>query len=129
MKAGRNDACPCGSGKKYKKCCLAKGPAALAPQRVADSVLRSVIGPPQARSSIARSSKSGSSNVMAHLTTAAKPPSPPDPIAERGDRRFNEFESQSEDGRIAVFHKAMEDTEVMNDSMADEMLSVLRSDA
>jgi uncharacterized protein YecA (UPF0149 family) len=21
-KAGRNDACPCGSGKKYKKCCL-----------------------------------------------------------------------------------------------------------
>jgi len=23
MKAGRNDACPCGSGKKYKKCCLA----------------------------------------------------------------------------------------------------------
>ena len=24
MKAGRNDPCPCGSGKKYKKCCLAK---------------------------------------------------------------------------------------------------------
>ncbi|MFH1283193.1 MAG: SEC-C metal-binding domain-containing protein [bacterium] len=24
MKIGRNDICPCGSGKKYKKCCLAK---------------------------------------------------------------------------------------------------------
>ena len=24
-KIGRNDACPCGSGKKYKKCCLATG--------------------------------------------------------------------------------------------------------
>jgi preprotein translocase subunit SecA len=24
-KAGRNDPCPCGSGKKYKKCCGAKG--------------------------------------------------------------------------------------------------------
>lgn len=24
-KVGRNDLCPCGSGKKYKKCCLAKG--------------------------------------------------------------------------------------------------------
>src|ERR1017187_10371194 len=24
MKAGRNDPCPCGSGKKYKKCCLPK---------------------------------------------------------------------------------------------------------
>jgi len=25
MKAGRNDPCPCGSGKKYKHCCQAKG--------------------------------------------------------------------------------------------------------
>jgi hypothetical protein len=24
-KAGRNDSCPCGSGKKYKKCCALKG--------------------------------------------------------------------------------------------------------
>lgn len=24
MKTGRNDFCPCGSGKKYKKCCLNK---------------------------------------------------------------------------------------------------------
>jgi preprotein translocase subunit SecA len=24
-KIGRNDPCPCGSGKKYKKCCGAKG--------------------------------------------------------------------------------------------------------
>jgi hypothetical protein len=27
-KAGRNDACPCGSGKKYKKCCELKAPKA-----------------------------------------------------------------------------------------------------
>jgi len=25
---GRNDPCPCGSGKKYKKCCIAKEPVA-----------------------------------------------------------------------------------------------------
>jgi len=24
-KVGRNDPCPCGSGKKYKKCCMVKG--------------------------------------------------------------------------------------------------------
>lgn len=24
-KIGRNDLCPCGSGKKYKKCCMEKG--------------------------------------------------------------------------------------------------------
>lgn len=23
-KVGRNEACPCGSGKKYKKCCIGK---------------------------------------------------------------------------------------------------------
>jgi hypothetical protein len=27
MKLGRNDPCPCGSGKKYKQCCLAKDEA------------------------------------------------------------------------------------------------------
>ena len=27
MKVGRNDPCPCGSGEKYKKCCLNKSPA------------------------------------------------------------------------------------------------------
>jgi len=26
MSIGRNDPCPCGSGKKYKKCCLQRGP-------------------------------------------------------------------------------------------------------
>jgi TolA-binding protein len=31
--AGRNDPCPCGSGKKYKKCCLAKDEAAAAAVR------------------------------------------------------------------------------------------------
>ena len=25
-KIGRNDPCPCGSGKKHKKCCLGKAP-------------------------------------------------------------------------------------------------------
>jgi len=29
MKPGRNDPCPCGSGKKYKQCCLAKSVVAL----------------------------------------------------------------------------------------------------
>ena len=29
MKIGRNELCPCGSGKKYKKCCLRKGKNAI----------------------------------------------------------------------------------------------------
>jgi hypothetical protein len=31
MKIGRNSLCPCGSGKKYKKCCLGKARAASIP--------------------------------------------------------------------------------------------------
>jgi hypothetical protein len=27
MQVGRNEPCPCGSGKKYKHCCLEKAPA------------------------------------------------------------------------------------------------------
>lgn len=29
VKIGRNDLCPCGSGKKFKRCCLDTGRAAL----------------------------------------------------------------------------------------------------
>jgi len=31
MKISRNDYCPCGSGKKYKKCCMDKGETAIPP--------------------------------------------------------------------------------------------------
>ncbi len=34
-KTGRNDPCPCGSGKKYKQCCLARDEAAAATARAA----------------------------------------------------------------------------------------------
>ena len=29
MKTGRNDPCPCGSGKKYKKCCANKSASSI----------------------------------------------------------------------------------------------------
>gem|GEM_PF-1104048 len=32
LKTGRNEPCPCGSGKKFKKCCLSKAEAADAPE-------------------------------------------------------------------------------------------------
>ncbi|HEY5168798.1 MAG TPA: SEC-C metal-binding domain-containing protein [Thermoleophilia bacterium] len=36
-KTGRNDPCPCGSGKKYKQCCLARDEAAAATARAAQA--------------------------------------------------------------------------------------------
>ena len=34
MSIGRNDPCPCGSGKKYKKCCMQKSQIKPASQRL-----------------------------------------------------------------------------------------------
>jgi tetratricopeptide (TPR) repeat protein len=39
-KPGRNDPCPCGSGKKYKKCCLAKDEAVEREQAAKDEARR-----------------------------------------------------------------------------------------
>ena len=35
-KTGRNDSCPCGSGQKYKRCCLPRDTAAAAERAAAD---------------------------------------------------------------------------------------------
>lgn len=37
-KIGRNQPCPCNSGKKYKHCCLKKGRTKKAQQRIPTSV-------------------------------------------------------------------------------------------
>ena len=38
-KIGRNDPCPCGSGKKHKRCCLTAQAANLAPANIAEPVV------------------------------------------------------------------------------------------
>ena len=44
-KVGRNDPCPCGSGKKYKKCCLrAEAAAVETPEELLRRRIRAVIG-------------------------------------------------------------------------------------
>ena len=47
MKAGRNDPCPCGSGKKYKKCCLAKDREASSRQTAVIALLPSHVDLPR----------------------------------------------------------------------------------
>ena len=37
MKINRNDPCPCGSGKKYKKCCLEKHLSSVQPDGVVEN--------------------------------------------------------------------------------------------
>ena len=44
MKIGRNDPCPCGSGKKYKKCCLTKRNRPLN-EKIADVIQSNGLNP------------------------------------------------------------------------------------
>lgn len=45
-KIGRNDPCPCGSGKKYKRCCLPKHEAAAAERAAAAAQAAARLPPP-----------------------------------------------------------------------------------
>jgi len=51
---GRNEPCPCGSGRKYKQCCLAKDEQAAAAARAAAAVSASAPAPEAAASKPAR---------------------------------------------------------------------------
>jgi hypothetical protein len=65
----------------------------------------------------------------ARASRVPRPPRPPDPIVERGETRWKEFEAQTGEGRVAVFLQTLEDDELMTDDMAFEMLRILHEDA
>ncbi|QJW96945.1 YecA family protein [Frigoriglobus tundricola] len=124
MKAGRNDPCPCGSGKKYKKCCAAKDQEDAAKRPGLPS--RAPAAPAPAPPKVARA---------AFPPLPPPPPPPPrSPLAQRGDARWQEYESQTTgEGRVAVFLATLEDAldgaAVMTDDLAFEMLNQLHADA
>ena len=60
VRVGRNAPCPCGSGRKYKQCCLAKDEAAAAVVR-AKAAKEAAVQPPEAE---------------AETTASTRPPKP-----------------------------------------------------
>ena len=130
MKSGRNDPCPCGSGKKYKKCCLAKDREALLTQTDVIEPPPSFVVPPPAVSSRTEHHPKLAGPIPPGSAAEVPTPAPPlDPVTERGNSLWREFESQTGEDRIAVFLKTQEDAEVMTSDLAIEMLSVLHADA
>jgi len=130
MKAGRNDPCPCGSGKKYKKCCLAKDQEASLRQTAVIPPPPSSVAPPRSVPfPTQQHPQPAGPTAPARAAEAPTPPLPLDPVTERGESRWREFESQNGEGRIAVFFKTLEDVEVMTDDLAFEMLNILHTDA
>ena len=130
MKAGRNDACPCGSGKKYKKCCLANDREASSRQTAVTALLPSHVDLPRSDPVLTQPHpKPVAPTASARTPQTPSHPLPLDPVTERGESCWREFESANDEGRIAVFKKTLEDAEVMTDDLAFEMLSILRGDA
>ena len=130
MKAGRNDPCPCGSGKKYKKCCLARDQEVSSRQTSVTSPPPGSVAPPRPAASLTQQHpKPVRPTAPARAAESPEPPRPRDPVAERGDLRWKEFESRNGEDRIAVFLETLKDDELMTDDMAFEMLNILHTDA
>jgi hypothetical protein len=123
MKVGRNDPCSCGSGKKYKKCCLAKD------QSQTEASLPSLSARSRPVPFPTPHSQPAGPTSPSHGAEAATPATPPDPITLRAESRWREFESQPGEGQIAVFLETLGDAEVMTDDLAFEMLGVLHTQA
>lgn len=107
-KPGRNTPCPCGSGKKYKKCCLPKDEG---------SRHQKDMEPVEAVAD--RQSTTGTTE-----TTDAKAPKPaPDPHVEACETRWSEFEAAEYEDRLELFVRTLDDADLMDEEMAFEMLN------
>ena len=103
MKAKRNDPCPCGSGKKYKKCCLAQDQAGAA----------TFVPPPRAKSMTPDD---------AGLTEAGEPlrgSQLADPVAQQQQECWKQFESADYEQRVAIFTRDMEEPWMSGDLALD----------
>ena len=115
VKTGRNAPCPCGSGKKYKKCCLAKDEqerqravAVAAPEASeAETLAAGAVSPPPA--------------------VFRPAPPPPDPHEDAVHARLEAFDAADYPGQIALFAQTLDEAELMDDENAFEMLNTLKS--
>src|SRR5438874_1120241 len=105
MKIGRNDPCPCGSGKKYKKCCLAKDEAAAHQLQATQATVQ---------------------REMARSFDAQPEPPAPSPLDQARSKLWNEFEATKQANKPALFHRALADGEVLDAELAFEMICAIR---
>jgi hypothetical protein len=123
MKTGRNDPCHCGSGKKYKKCCLASDLTAEQSKPAKPLGSRS-----SDREYVDDSSAAEANQQPKLIQRPAIPipdPEPLDPKMEAINARWTEFENAAEDVRRELFIKTLDEPELMDDEMAFEMLNNL----
>jgi len=121
MAVGRNDPCPCGSGKKYKKCCLKKDaaerarslpPAVEAPESGDDATAERPAQPP------------ATSPKLDDVEEFLKGPKDAD-----RDPFWEEFEGAGYEGQIQLFLGKVGDEDCMADGGAFEMLTLIHDEA
>jgi len=120
MRPGRNGPCPCGSGKKYKKCCLGKvdGPkGSLEPQpSQPEPVVQAVA--PETR------------NVPEpHSPDPVEEPPEPDPITQARDARWQEFEGADYEEKLGLFSRTLHEEGLMDEGLAFDMLDQIRGES
>jgi len=116
MEIGRNDPCHCGSGKKYKRCCMDKDEESRRVEQFDEqdeSLIDEVL--PMHLPSL----------MLNETEEHAEPSEPPDPSSKAINARWDEFEAQDYEGQIALFIKTLDEPEVMDDEMAFEMLNTI----
>ena len=125
MKLGRNDPCDCGSGRKYKNCCLPKDEEAQIAKLNRERFERES----EALASEA-ANHDNKEQPQAESFDLAAAPKPKKATAKNRkaaafNARWDEFEAQNYEGQIAVFLKTLEEKKLLDDEMAFEMLNVL----
>src|SRR5262249_9007771 len=110
MAAGRNDPCPCGSGKKYKKCCLLKDQEKWATSMPAPATLPSLFPSTQATPDLPRPAKATKAQKEPEMTPQ--------------EARWFEFEKADYPKRLELFQRTL-DEGLMDDFNAVEMAEPL----
>jgi hypothetical protein len=119
MNVGRNDPCPCGSGKKYKKCCLAKDEVAA--RQAA-----------QERTRVVRAVEPRAGSDPFAGFPAYTPPPLPEPRSRSSAEVAREelwaaFQAADVAEQTALFRRAIADG-LLDDEYAYEMLAYLRDE-
>jgi len=156
MKVGRNDPCPCGSGKKYKKCCMDKERVeereeikiipAPSPQRqktwadfehlkVYDSIDHDEFDEDEDEEE--EEKKFVDPRQISLFGEDEFPQAPQQSLeladdevdVEAAQKRWDEFEEASYEKKIAIYLITLEEKELMDKGMAFDMLSTIYPEA
>jgi len=114
MKVGRNDPCPCGSGKKYKKCCMEKD------QAEGRRRARLTPSPPARPVATPRPPGSAAAPQPQALTVPLSAPSTQTP-----QQRLETFKKATYESRFALFERTINDG-LMDAEMARSALELIR---